>query len=297
MVLRPQWKLPPPKEWPPILERLGELAQRGRAPMRTVISEGYQQAYHERSGVNTDTFQSTADPSFIANMVSICMAEQLHLGSRRTGGTYGAVHVADDMELLRPLRFDEPLVITLGDAHAAPHPKGTVSTFPVSVTDASGALVMRLQRQGLELRPGAPRAKAAPQEAGRAVDPRAGRTRVSSTEFTPDMVGGYCWHGTNRIHSDVETATAFGYPAPIWSGIQGMHLTMAALYSLGVPQTLRARFTFRRPVFWTDTVELWAPADMGARGGVGEYSLLFPSGKEAMSMVVEAATFLPRPRL
>ena len=70
------------------------------------------------------------------------------------------------------------------------------------------------------------------------------------------MVAGYCWFVTNRIHNEVETANAFGYQLPIWAGTQGMHIVLAHLFSLGVPQTLTATFTFKRPVFWTDTLEV-----------------------------------------
>ena len=70
-----------------------------------------------------------------------------------------------------------------------------------------------------------------------------------------------------------------------------MHLTMKHLYSFGMPQTMTAEFSFIRPVFWTDRLELWVSSDLQAKKGVGEYVLLNPEGKVTMSMVVEAVTF------
>ena len=92
---------------------------------------------------------------------------------------------------------------------------------------------------------------------------------------------------SNRIHNEVETANKFGYAAPIWAGTQGMHLTMAHLFSFGTPCKLTAEFRFLRPVFWHDVLELYFGQKPGCNAGVGEYLLLLPNGKPAMSMAVE----------
>lgn len=106
-----------------------------------------------------------------------------------------------------------------------------------------------------------------------------------------------CYHVSNRIHNEVETANAYGYSAPIWAGVQGMHIGMGRLFELGVPTSLDVKFSFLRPVFWTDTVELWAPDDDGPQAGtgLGTYQLTLPGQKNkvAMSMDVGSLTYAP----
>merc|ERR1719316_1663681 len=146
--------------------------------------------------------------------------------------------------------------------------------------DAAGREVMLIERKSLKLAPANPSTVKTTKAAQS--DPKVGKRFVSATQFTPDMVAGYCYFVTNRIHNEVETAQAFGYKAPIWAGTQGMHLTLKHLYSFGVPQTMTAEFSFTRPVFWTDRLELWVSSDLQAKQGVGEYVLLNPEGKVTM---------------
>ena len=100
------------------------------------------------------------------------------------------------------------------------------------------------------------------------------------------------WCAVAGIHNELDVAQKFGYAAPIWAGTQGMHLTLAHLYTFGVPKTLTALFELKRPVFWTDTLELWYGQAAGHPEGVGEYALVNQeTGKLCMQMTVEKVSF------
>ena len=73
-----------------------------------------------------------------------------------------------------------------------------------------------------------------------------------------------------------------------------MHILTAHLYRAhGVPKSLTAEFQFARPVFWTDTLELWFGQAEGETVGVGEYALVNQeTGKLCMSMTVEAVSYV-----
>lgn len=257
------WRLPPPKSFAPILKRLPLLTMRGRVPIETIVTQDFQREFLLRSGVEENAFRGTLDPSFVSSMLNAITTQNLDLPEgdpafKPTSGTYGTVHVSELMKLHRPLQAGEVLTITTRGQREEPHPKGSMVTTNYRVTDAANEIVLEMERKTLTLT--APEDTAAPGvaelQAPKHLDAREGTTFVSSRTMTPDMVAGYCWFVTNRIHNEVETANAFGYRAPIWAGTQGMHMTMAHLYSLGVPQTLTALFTFKRPVFWTDTLEV-----------------------------------------
>ena len=66
--------------------------------------------------------------------------------------------------------------------------------------------------------------------------------------------------------------------------------TMQHLYSLGVPQTMVATFSFKRPVFWEDNIGLYYSP--GSSKGTGTYNLVnAATGKLTMSMVVDEVSF------
>lgn len=295
----PPWDLPPPKDTPPQLDILSDKVKDGRIPVRTTISSDFQREFLVRSGCVEKDFLGSLDPSFVSAMLNAIMTQKLWQPPKQGGGapgpkagSFGSAHVSDKLHLKRPLKTGEQLTISLGVGVDSAHPKGKLTATPVQVTDASGAVVLDIDRVGLELQPMDPsKAGAGSSQKAPPADPKVGKSFVSATQFTPDMVAGYCYYVTNRIHNEVETAQAFGYKLPIWAGTQGMHLTMKHLYSFGMPQTMTAEFSFIRPVFWTDRLELWVSSDLQAKKGVGEYVLLNPEGKVTMSMVVEAVTF------
>ena len=211
---------------------------------------------------------------------------------KREAGSYGSVHVSDRLTQHRPLQAGETFVVRSAASESVETPKGTLSTTPYTVVDSGGEVAVEVERNGLNLKPAPPSADSAAAKPPSA-DPKEGREFISSVTFTPDMVAGYCYFATNRIHNELDVAQKFGYRLPIWAGTQGFHLTLAHLYSFGNPATLTALFELKRPVFWTDTLELWFGQAEGETVGVGDYALVNQeTGKLCMSMTVEAVSYV-----
>lgn len=292
--LEPPWDLPQPVDFPPSVKPLPDKADAdtGNIPCRISISADFQREFLLRTAIEGDAFQGTTDPSFVSSMLNAVMTQRLYKAPSSSAykpksGSFGSVHVSDRVTMNRPLVPGEDLIISVDSTKELPHPKGTLTESDVSVVDCNGSEIISILRQSLDLAPPSNSAQGSPKK--KESDPRVG-AKVSSTQFTPDMVAGYCYFVTNRIHNEIETAQAFGYKAPIWAGTQGMHLTMQHLYTFGVPQTMVADFTFKRPVFWEDKIDLYYEAS--GRTGSGTYNLVnADTGKLAMSMVVHEATF------
>jgi hypothetical protein len=202
----PLWStIPPPVDFPPVLERLTDREAHGTVPVRTSCSAGFQDGSLLRCGMlDTSNLQGALDPAFLSSMLNFVITDRMYLpdGHPDLGGSafgeYGAAHVSERLKLMRPLRVSEPLHIKMVDETPTPHPKGTLLTYTVDVLDDDGAVVLQISREGLFLNAAAPQSssssskkKKKKEEASRPpADPREGRSLVSTTVFTPDMVAG-----------------------------------------------------------------------------------------------------------
>jgi hypothetical protein len=184
---------------------------RGRVPIETIVTQDFQREFLLRSGVEENAFRGTLDPSFVSSMLNAITTQNLDLPEgdpafKPTSGTYGTVHVSELMKLHRPLQAGEVLTITTRGQREEPHPKGSMVTTNYRVTDAANEIVLEMERKTLTLT--APEDTAAPGvaelQAPKHLDAREGTTFVSSRTMTPDMVAGYCWFVTNRIHNEVD---------------------------------------------------------------------------------------------
>jgi len=112
-------------------------------------------------------------------------------------------------------------------------------------------------------------------------DPRDGFAKINERQITPDDVVTYGGAG-NPIHDDPAFAQSVGYRAPIAHGVMTAAWMLAGLDRDAAPRSLDATFSFRRPVFWDDAMELWHRGDT--------YRTVNAEGKMTAEMRVQSST-------
>ena len=307
-------------ELPPPTHR--SLPTLGAAGVEAVVTTGYQREFHGFSGVDSDTFGDSVDPSFVSSLVSSATLREGNLFRRflrqqqaqAAGGTEppepkkpkpkrdlrGVVHVSERMRVLRPLRLGEPFVMLPDGTSDVPHAKGRMSktTYKIvpAATPAAKPCIV-IERHGLAMDPSLSKKRDAPRPPPPPAPHQAGggMIPVHRVQFTPAMVGSYCHGAVNAVHTDPVVAVEFGYAAPIWAGTQGMHICLEYVYrhhreATGrQPETIDVEAFFKRPVFWQEEVELFFAQREGAPVGVGEYALVkVDEGKAALELTVHA---------
>ena len=193
----------------------------------------------------------------------------------------GSVHV--DMRLVQDARvpLSEPLTIQGTTERTEEFAKGRM-LFQVfrfgsgngrtPIRCKIGVLVPNPEKMTGGRKPGAP-----------PVDPRDGFLKKAERTLVPDDVTTYGGAG-NPIHHDPAFAQSLGYRAPIAHGVMTAAWLLGALDNPYAPSTLDVRFTFNRPVFWDDLMELWV--EEGAKPGAVRYRALNADGRMTAEMTV-----------
>jgi acyl dehydratase len=166
----------------------------------------------------------------------------------------GVLHVANSLELLRPLRAAEPLDLSVRAEGLRAHAKGRVVDL-VGEARAAGEVVWRGRSTYLARGSSSGLPPAADQRLEIAVDPASppqARWRLAG-----DLGRRYAAVSgdVNPIHLSALAAKGFGVPRTIAHGMWSMARCMSALQSW-TPEAATTRVEFRRPVLLPSTVEL-----------------------------------------
>jgi acyl dehydratase len=166
----------------------------------------------------------------------------------------GVVHVANTLEILRPLRAAEALDLTVRAEGLRPHPKGRVVDL-VARAEVAGEVVWR-GRSTYLARGRTPDAGGGDAERLQvSVDP--GSPLRARWRLPADLGRRYAAVSgdVNPIHLSPLAAKGFGFPRTIAHGMWSMARCLSALQSR-TPDAATARVEFRRPVLLPSTVEL-----------------------------------------
>ena len=198
----------------------------------------------------------------------------------------GTVHT--DMRLIqtKPLPLNETLSVTTETTSIEAAPRGTIARMRFDFAGSISGNTVACHLGLLTIDP-----QKTPPDRPRppAIDPREGFERINERRISPDDVVTYGGAG-NPIHHDPVFAQSVGYRAPIAHGVMTAIWMLAALDERddrdepSAPAALDVTFSFRRPVFWDDAMELWRGAETTER--TKPYRTLNADGKITAEMQV-----------
>ncbi|HEX5612364.1 MAG TPA: MaoC/PaaZ C-terminal domain-containing protein [Burkholderiales bacterium] len=228
--------------------KAGELLEEGMVlePWNTVVSAERQRRYLDAAEVPASLFGDTVDLSILANDTILAMR---YLKKTPMDG----LHAGQRMEQLAPVRLGEPLVVRGRVREVRRSPKGRFTHTSFSIESPLGT--QKVLGELIYFNPD-PQARVAPASVDVAFD-RTGWTSVARVALTPQKVAEYSHEfPTYKVHFDPEIAASVGLRAPVAQGLMSFTWMTMAVAKEGLPQRYSVVASFRRPVFWDETVEV-----------------------------------------
>jgi hypothetical protein len=163
----------------------------------------------------------------------------------------GLVHVANQLELRRPVGVDEPLHLAVRAADLRPHPRGQQVDL-LSEASVDGEVVWCGRSTYLAKRSTSAASERGPRPTASLTGPPDARWRLPA-----DLGRRYAAVSGdhNPIHLNPLAAKAFGFPRTIAHGMWSLARCVSSLAGWG-PATGVVEVEFRRPVLLPSTVEL-----------------------------------------
>lgn len=215
-------------------------------PWHAVVSAERQRGYHDAAEVPRGLFGDTVDVSILANDTILAMR---YLKKTPMDG----LHAGQRMQQLMPVRIGEPLIARGRVREVRDTAKGRFQHTAFNFEDEKGVTKVTGELTYFRVHP---HAKVAPAAVDRAFD-RNGWTSIARMTLTPQRVADYSREfPTYRVHFDPEIAASIGLRAPVAQGLMSFTWMMRAIAEGGLPETFTLSSTFRRPVFWDETVEV-----------------------------------------
>jgi acyl dehydratase len=215
-------------------------------PWQTVVTPERQRRYHDAAEVPASLFRDTVDLSILANDTILAMRYL-----KRT--PMDGLHAGQRMQRLAPVRFGEPLTVRGRVREVRRSPKGRFTHTAFSIEDATGAAKVLGELTYFNVDP---QVSVAPAAVDRAFDSQ-GWTSIARVTLTPQRVAEYSHEfPTYRVHFDPEVAASVGLRTPVAQGLMSFTWMMRALAESGLPERFALSSSFRRPVFWDETVEI-----------------------------------------
>jgi acyl dehydratase len=163
------------------------------------------------------------------------------------------LHAGQRMQQLRPVRIGEPLIVRGRVREVRDTAKGRFQHTAFTFADEKGVTRVLGELTYFRVHP---HARVAPAGVDRAFDSN-GWTSIARMALTPQRVADYSREfPTYRVHFDPEVAASIGLRAPVAQGLMSFTWMMRALAEGGLPEKFTLASTFRRPVFWDETVEV-----------------------------------------
>ncbi len=214
--------------------------------LETVVTEERQRRYHDAAEIPPGLFGESADLSILANDTIRAMRYL-----KRT--PMDGLHAGQRMEQLAPVRLGEPLTLHGRVTRLRHTAKGRFASTAFVVEDARGTPRARGELHYFRVNAGA-RVEAV--ATGGRFD-RDGWTKVSRKMLTPQRVAAYSSEFPDyRVHFDPEVAATVGLRAPVAQGLMSFTWMMQAIAERGLSERFALSATFRRPIFWDESVEV-----------------------------------------
>jgi acyl dehydratase len=231
----------------PLGTRPGELPDTTPARRNVAVDRAHLARYDRVCGFRL----SDALPATYPHVLAFDLAMELMTARTFPFPVIGLVHVANRIEVLRPLTADDRLDITVKAVDLRDHPRGRQFDIEATVT-AGGEPAWRSRSAYLRRGPG-----------GRAARRNEPDLPVPSARWRPAPDIGARYASVSGDHNPIHTswlgARAFGFPGPIAHGMWTLARSLAALEGR-LPATGVIEAEFRRPVRLPSTVAFGAEA-------------------------------------
>ena len=215
-------------------------------PWHAVVSAERQRRYHDAAAVPRGLFGDTVDLSILANDTILAMR---YLKKTQMDG----LHAGQRMQQLAPVRIGEPLTVRGRVRQVRDTPKGRFQHTEFAFEDETGAVKVTGELTYFRVNRNAKVAAAAVDSAC----VREGWRSVARMALTPQRVADYSQEfPTYRVHFDPEVAQSVGLRVPVAQGLMSFTWMMRAIAEGGLPERFALSATFRRPVFWDESVEV-----------------------------------------
>ena len=215
-------------------------------PWHAVVDADRQRRYHDAAEVPRGLFGDTVDLSILANDTILAMR---YLKKTQMDG----LHAGQRMQQVAPVRIGEPLTVRGRVRQLRDTPKGRFQHTEFAFEDEKGAVKVTGELTYFRVNP---TAKVAPAAVDSAFA-REGWNRVARMTLTPERVAEYSREfPTYKVHFDPEIAASVGLRVPVAQGLMSFTWMMRAIAEGGLPERYSLAATFRRPVFWDETVEV-----------------------------------------
>jgi len=215
-------------------------------PWHAVVTAERQRRYHDAAEVPRGLFGDTVDLSILANDTILAMR---YLKKTPMDG----LHAGQRMQQLAPVRIGEPLTVRGRVRALRETAKGWFQHTAFVFEDESGATKVTGELTYFRVKP---EAKVAPAAVDTAFV-REGWASVARITLTPQRVAEYSHEfPTYRVHFDPQVAATAGLRVPVAQGLMSFTWMMRSVAEGGLPERFALSATFRRPVFWDETVEV-----------------------------------------
>lgn len=217
---------------------------------KTTVRSERQRRYHEAAELPSHLFGDHVDLSILAN--------DTILASRYLDARDGkSLHAGQRMIQNTPIYLGEELLIDGCIAEIRPAARGTFAIFAFDFVRADGSIPLKAELTSLRLDRASTRAEDAAAGSDDTLD-QSGLLRVSGKHLTPEMVAEYGFEFPEiTLYSDPVISASVGLRAPVAPGVIAFTWMMEAIARDGMPQALDISATFRRPIFWDDSVQLF----------------------------------------
>ena len=202
------------------------------------------------------------EPNAYGNFVDVAMLGLPTLQVLMDSGIpiLGAVHLSQRFQQLHPLRLDETIRISGKIIGIKPHPRGSILCCEFKYENEEDKICVKATRSGI-----IPLGDKKPSDGiFRPKEDLDGFVKICQKTLEPSKVAEFSKEAGNLIHSDPQVAQKHGFRAPIAAGLMGVHFyrEIIAKY-MGNPECFDMEIWFRRPMFWDDTLLLWAKTENG----------------------------------
>ena len=220
----------------------------------TVVTAERQANYHAAAEMPKGLFGDVVDLSILANDTILATS---YLKTEAVDG----LHAGQRMIQKEPVYLDEPLTLKGRLAVVRQTGKGKILTYGFDFQRPDGSVPITGELISFQVDPAVMQQKGA----GKAVETdRSGFEKICHKDLNPDLVGGYSFEFPGYlVHFDPKEAASVGLRAPVAQGLMSLTWMMEAVALDGVPTAINIATDFRSPIFWDDSVDVFAKIKEG----------------------------------